>query len=185
MPRASTAKRASEPGVDITTLTVSLADVAALFQVSKMRISQMCHDDTLPRPTNGRYGLLATTSAYITHLKQQRANAPSREKTALVAAQVDLTKARTEEHKRRALGKEFILVADARAFALKAFMNEIGNYREQALAFPPRMAERCGGLPVGPMSLILQEEIYAMLNAFADGTDRSVNAALDYEDDPL
>jgi hypothetical protein len=91
MPRASTAKRASEPGVDITTLTVSLADVAALFQVSKMRISQLCHDGTLPRPTNGRYGLLATTSAYITHLKQQRANAPSREKTSSSLSIFDIT----------------------------------------------------------------------------------------------
>jgi hypothetical protein len=95
-------------------------------------------------------------------------------------------KARTEEHKRKALGKEYILVSEARALAKKAYLNEATNYRSQALSFPHRMAERCVGLEQGLMALILQEETYAMLNAFADGLDRSADVAFaDDVDNPV
>jgi hypothetical protein len=162
-------KPSGKPGVDIASLDVSLADVAALISCSKVRISQLVHEGVLPKPTNGRYPLLATVQAYVAHLKALRANAPSAEKKALVAAQVDLTKARTEEHKRKALGKEYILVSEARAHALKAYLSEIANFREQALGFHHAAAERCAGLQQGPMALVLQEEMHRLLNLFADG----------------
>jgi hypothetical protein len=178
--RAATVKQAgkpaAKPSLGIATLDASLADIAALCQVSKVRISQFCHEGVLPKPTNGRYPLLATMQAYVAHLKTARANAPSKEKTALVAAQVDLTKARTEEHKRKALGKEYILVSEARAHALKAYLSEIANFREQALGFHHAAAERCFGLQQGPMALVLQEEMHRLLNLFADGLANPTHA---------
>jgi hypothetical protein len=159
-------------------ISIHFAAVAGVREVQTNHDSAAIICAAIPRPY-----VFLSKDRYCEHLRQKRINGPSQEKAALVAAQTALAQARTEEAKRRSLGKEFILVSDARNFALKAF--KISNYREQSLAFPHRMADRCAGLERGPMALILQEEIYAMLNAFADGTDRSVNAALDYEDDPL
>ena len=69
---------------------VSRSDLAHLLGLSDARVTQLVHNETLPRPAKrGRYDLGASVKAYVSHLKTATHRTLAVERTRLTRARAD------------------------------------------------------------------------------------------------
>ena len=111
---------------------VSRSDLAHLLGLSDARVTQLVHNETLPRPAKrGRYDLGASVKAYVSHLKTATHSTLAVERTRLTKARAD----RAEQDLRHRAG-ELVEVATVKKDAFQA-----GRLvRDNMLAIPDRIA---------------------------------------------
>ncbi len=77
-------------------MLLSRDEIAKLLALTPRRISQLAESGIIPKPMRGRYPLGASVAGFISHLREQRLNAPSAIKNEAIAAPTAYVKVKTQ-----------------------------------------------------------------------------------------